>query len=237
MEAQSSLQCFGVHPMNPLNFESSPIIESRWFGRIALLAAALLISPTFSFGMLATTWRKAGVFALMSALYAIAFYVVYNRHVDPANTASDVTTLTDTLVLWTTVVGSAAPFAAGAILRYGWEARDVRIGVVTACVSFGVLTYGWSLMSDRLDDLTAETSVSEGKAIAYDSLIQIVNAEIGSRADTPEIWMARYLTTRLNDEINGIEGPKSLQEFRDGIVRRRTQKALESAAPAVPPAN
>jgi hypothetical protein len=210
----------------------SAILQSRWGGWLTLVAAALLVSPTISLGFLASTWRRAGVCAALSAAVAAAFYIFFNHYsgVDHASVQlAEMNNLFDQAVLWTTVVGAAAPFLAGMVFRYGWGRADTRSAMLCAAVSFAILSFGTSFMTDRVSDLEAATNFEAGKSATLASLNAAVGEATGGHRDTPESWMAYFLSARVANELSGIRSPVSVKDYRQAAENRKNERPKAQA--------
>lgn len=203
---------------------TTSLLNNRWCGWLTLAAAALLVSPTISLGLLASTWRRAAVLAILSAGVGIVFYLAFTEgsgFVGASAQLGHVSDLFDSVVVWTTLIGTAAPFVAGVLFRYGWGRGDVRSAMICATGSFAVLSFGSSVMSDRMTDLESAASYEAGRSAALASLNAAVSKETEGRRGAPESWMAYFLSARVASELAGVEGPVSLEEYRRLMEARR----------------
>jgi hypothetical protein len=205
----------------------SAILQNRWCGWLVLAAAALLVSPTISLGFLASTWRRAAVCSILSTAVAAAFYILFNHYsgVDHSSDGlAEMNGLFDQAVLWTTVVGATAPFLAGAFFRYGWERGDVRSAMLCAAGSFAILSFGTSIMTDRMSELEAATNFEAGKSAALASLNASIGEATDGRRDSPESWMAYFLSARVASELSGVPGPATVEDFRRATKARKGER-------------
>lgn len=212
--------------MNPGTTDAAAVLESRWFGWSALLAAALLISPTFSLGFLSSTFRKAAFFAPVSAAYATGFYLMFNSQLP--GSGGDIPDAYRSLSIWTSIVGSVAPFLAGAVFRFAWTRTSPKVSAAAVVAAFGILAYGSSIVTEKVDNLAEVTNLSAGRAEALSVIAREAVKIAEGRRGAPEFWAAQYLATKAANEILGVAGPATLEEYieQNQPTRSATEPAL-----------
>src|SRR5690606_11963392 len=125
---------------------SGAIQDSRWLTGGLLSAAALLISPTFVLGYLASTPSRAALLALAATAYGVVFHTIFEGRTPVG--VEEVTAAYQTLALWTAVIGSAGPFVAGAIFRRAWNAPTPRQASILVVAAVSTLAAGSHLVTE-----------------------------------------------------------------------------------------
>lgn len=197
--------------MSPKTLDAQGVLESRWFEWSALVAAALLVSPTFSMGYLSSSLRKGLFYAILSAAYAFGFYLLFSSQVPvESGTIHDAY---QQLSLWTPVVGSLAPFIAGNIFRFAWTRTNPKVCAAGIVAAFGILAFGSSIVTERVDNLAEASNLTAGRAEALSVIAREALKMSEGRNDTPEFWAAQFIATKAANEVLGRQGPSTLDEF------------------------
>lgn len=177
------------------------VLESKWFTGGLLAASALLISPTFVLGYLASTPLRAALLMLPTAAYGAVFHVIFEDRTPVG--VEEVTAAYRTLALWTAVIGSAAPFIAGAIFRRAWRATSPRQVAMMVIAAFCVLAGGSYLVTDKTDALSSASSIAVGRSQALAALEAEASALSMNQPDSPEARAVRLLSSRVAVQILG----------------------------------
>jgi hypothetical protein len=133
----------------------------------------------------------------------------------------EVTEAYQSLALWTSVIGSAVPFAAGRIFRQAWKAQNARLAVVWAVLSVAALAAGSYAVTQKTDALSAASNIAFGRSQALSVLENEAASIVASRPSTPEGWTARFLASKVAAELLGIKGPQTLDDFVHYIERQQ----------------
>jgi hypothetical protein len=176
-----------------------------------LAAAALLVSPTFVLGFLSFTLARTGLFALATVAYGLIFSYLFEAQTPVGVPA--VTEAYQSLAQWISIVGSGAPFLAGYVFRHAWKAENARVAVSCSVAAFCILAAGSYVVTQKIDDLTAESNISVGRSEALSTLEQEAAAISKAHPGSPAAWTARFLSSKVAGTLLGVEGPKSLDDF------------------------